>query len=52
MIYTTLHRKINVEQHEPKHVGELRYPGRVGIFCSTSGICRVTLVSNPLIRHE
>ena len=28
------------------------YSGRVNSSCSTSGICRVTLVTNPMICHE
>ena len=32
--------------------GELRCSGRVGSSCSTSGIHRVNLVTNPVISHE
>ena len=32
--------------------GELSCPGRVGSSCSTSGICRVNLVTNPVISHK
>ena len=32
--------------------GELMCPGRVGSSCSTSGIRRVNLVTNPVISHE
>ena len=32
--------------------GELACSGRVSSFCSTSGTCRVTLVTNPVISHE
>ena len=31
---------------------ELRWSRRVGSLCSTSDICRVTLVTNPMISHE
>jgi len=31
---------------------ELRCSGRVGSSCSSSGACRVTLVTNPVISHE
>jgi hypothetical protein len=53
-IYKTLHRKINIEQHEPhqKSGGELRCSGRVNSSCSTNGTRRVTLVTNhPVISH-
>ena len=32
--------------------GERRFSGRVGRSCSTSGIRRVNLVTNPVINHE
>jgi hypothetical protein len=32
--------------------GELRCSGRVGSSCSTSGICRVNLVTNPVLSRE
>ena len=32
--------------------GELRYPGRVGSYCSTSGNRCVNLVKNPVISRE
>jgi hypothetical protein len=31
---------------------EHRCSGMVSSFCSTSGICRVTLVTNPVTSHE
>ena len=31
---------------------ELRYSGRIGISCSTSGTRRVNLVTNSVISHE
>ena len=36
MIYKTLHRQLNIEQHH-KNRGELRYSRRVNISSSTSG---------------
>jgi len=35
-----------------KTVGELRCSGSVSSSCSTSGTCRVNLVTNPMIRHR
>jgi hypothetical protein len=32
--------------------GEIRCSGRVGSSCSTSGTCRVNLVTNPVINRE
>ena len=32
--------------------GEHRCSGRVSSFCSTSGIRRVNLITNPVISHE
>jgi len=56
MIYKikTLHRKLKIKQHEThqKPGGELGYSGRVNSSCSTSGTCRVTFVTNPVIGHE
>ena len=34
-----------------KTEGELRCSGRVNSFCSTSGTCRVNLVTNSVISH-
>jgi len=47
MICKTLHRKLDIEKQEP-HEEELRYSGRVGMFCINSGIRCVTLVENIL----
>jgi hypothetical protein len=46
MIYKTLHRKLNIETHEPEQItgGELWCSGRVGIFRSTSDIRHITPV--------
>ena len=54
MIYKELRRKLNPEQHEQplKTEGELRFSLKVYSSCSTSGIRRVTLVTNPLISYE
>ena len=48
------HIKLKIEQHEtPLKTGrELRYSGRIGISCSTSGTRRVNLVTNSVISHE
>jgi hypothetical protein len=35
-----------------KSVGELKCPGMVGSFCSTSNTGSVTLVPIPVISHE
>jgi hypothetical protein len=35
-----------------KHWGELRYSTKISNFCSTSGTCRINLVTNPVISHE
>ena len=42
MVHKALHRKLKIEQHEPR---------RVCSFCSTSGTCRVTHVKNLVISH-
>jgi hypothetical protein len=54
MIYKELHRKLKPEQHESplKTEGELRFSLKVYSSCSTSGIRRVTLVTNPLISYD
>jgi hypothetical protein len=46
MVYKTLHRKLQIEQHKPppptpkkkhqKNMGGLRFPGMVSSSCSTS----------------
>jgi hypothetical protein len=45
---TTQKTKEQATQTPLKIGGELRWSGRVGIYCSTSGTRRVTLVTNPL----
>jgi hypothetical protein len=53
MIYKTLHRKLKIAQHEPTKIGDDRKCSRmVSNSCSTCGIRRVTLVTNPVISHE
>ena len=54
VIYKTLDRKLNIEQHEPAiNQGELRCSGRVGSPCSTSHTRPVTLITNPVeSRHK
>ena len=47
--YTT---KDRVTQTPLRTGGEHRCPGRVGSSCSTSGTCRVNLVTNPVISRE
>jgi hypothetical protein len=51
MIYKTLHRKQKIE-HSESHLKTFRCPVRVDKSCSTCGICRVTLITNPVICHE
>ena len=45
MIYKTLHRKQNIEQH--KYHKKRRFSGNGSRFCYTSGTLRVTCVTNP-----
>ena len=45
MVYKTLHRLGNMNFTKTK--GELMSSGRTNSSCSTSGTCRVTLVTNP-----
>ena len=53
MIYKILHRNQDQARQTPlKPRGELMCSGRVSSSCSTCGICRVTLVTNPVISHE
>jgi hypothetical protein len=49
----TKKEKKMIEQQEShkKNRGEIGYSGRVIRSCSTSGIHRVTLVTNPVKRH-
>ena len=51
MIYKTLHRKLNIEQHKPhsKRGGELRCSGWVRNFCFTCGASRVNLITNHVM---
>ena len=51
MIYKTLHRKLQIE-HSESHSKTFRCPVRVDKSCSKCGICRVTLITNPVICHE
>ena len=52
-IYKTQHKtKDLVTQIPLKTGGELGCSGRVGSSYSTSGTCRVNLVTNPLTSHE
>jgi hypothetical protein len=51
MIYKTLHIKQKIENSE-SHSKTFRCPVRVDKSCSTCGICRVTLITNPVICHE
>jgi hypothetical protein len=51
-IYEILHRKLKIKQHPTKNYDELRFSGRVGSSCSTSGSSHVTLVTRPMIGHE
>ena len=48
----TYKTKDRVTRTPLKTGGELRYSGRVGISCSTSGNRRVNLITNPMISHE
>ena len=50
MIYKPLHIIIKNEQHAPNLI--LGCSVRVIHSCSTSGICHVTLVTNPVTSHE
>ena len=49
MIHKTLHRKLQIEQHEPtkKNGDTFRYSGRV-----SSGIRCVTAVTKPVISYD
>jgi hypothetical protein len=49
-IYKTLHTKLKTNNN--KTVVELRCSGRVSRSCSTSGTCRVILLTEQLISHE
>ena len=52
-IYKTLHKtKDLVTKILLKTGDELGCSGRAGSSCSTSGTCRITLVTNPLTSHE
>jgi hypothetical protein len=53
-VHVYLSQKILVSnaQIPPKTGDELRHFGRVNSCCSISGTCHVTLVTNPVIRHE
>jgi hypothetical protein len=48
----TYRTKDRVTRIPSKNWGELRYSGRIGISCSTSGTRRVNLVTNSVISHE
>ena len=51
IIYKTQLRMIEQQESHKKNRGEIGYSGRVIRSCSTSGIHRVTLVTNPVKRH-
>jgi hypothetical protein len=52
ILYKTLHRNLEIEQHEPiKSVCELMCSVRACSFCSTCGTCRVTLVTITILYH-
>ena len=51
IIYKTQLRMIEKQESHKKNRGEIGYFGRVIRSCSTSGIHRVTLVTNPVKRH-
>jgi hypothetical protein len=50
MIYTSLHRKLNIEQHESHYYintgDEFMFSWRVSSSCSTSGTCRAKYYCN------
>ena len=48
MIYTTVHRKLKFEQHEPHLKPRVNSgaPVRADSYCSTSGARRNTLIQN------
>jgi len=48
----TYKTKDHVTRTPLKTGDELRYSGRVSSSCSTSGTCRVNLVTNPVISRE
>ena len=50
VVYKTLHRKQEIEEHEPylKTGGELWCPGQVGRSCITCGSRRDTLVTTVI----
>ena len=48
----TYKTKDRVTRTSLKTGGELRCSGRVSSSCSTSGTCRVNLVTNPVISRE
>jgi hypothetical protein len=49
---TTQKTKDRVRQNPLQTRVELKCPRRAGSSCSTSGIRRVTIDSNPVINHE
>ena len=48
----TYKSKDRVTRTPLKTGGELRYSGRIGSSCSTSGTRRVNLVTNPVVSRE
>jgi len=53
MIYKKPHKtKDRVTRSPLKTGGELKCSGRVSRSCSTSGTCRVNLITIPVISHE
>jgi hypothetical protein len=50
--YKTLHRKDRATRKPVETGVELMNPGKVSSSCSTYGTRRITLVTNPIIRHE
>jgi hypothetical protein len=52
-LLSTCNHVHKIKQHESHYnLGELGCSGKVSSSCSTSGSRRITLVTNPVIRHE
>jgi hypothetical protein len=51
MIYKTLHRKLKIEQHEPKLKPWMNSGDPEALAVPAPGNRRVTLVTNPVIIH-
>ena len=52
VVTKTIDDKLYLIETSKNTGGELRCSGRVGSSCSTSDICRATLVTKPVISHE